>query len=181
VLSRQVQNERKTASLIRNESHAPGNVKHVPTGHEDSEEGGGVDGGEVGPAAFAEDAANNEEDAANTTADSQDGDDDVHSEHHKPYGGDDKAQEDAHHKAALMLGVSADLDHQNAAQNDPQDPGKNKRPPGRPKGAKDSRPRTRRRKAEISAIRNATAAGMPVGMGMGFPHHQVRPRQPRIE
>ncbi len=54
--------------------------------------------------------------------------------------------------------------------------GKGKRPPGRPKGAKDSRPRTRRRKAEISAIRNATSAGLPVGgMSMGgmggFGHH----------
>ena len=52
---------------------------------------------------------------------------------------------------------------------------KGKRPPGRPKGAKDSRPRTRRRKAEISAIRNATSAGLPVGgmgmAGMGFGHH----------
>jgi len=56
----------------------------------------------------------------------------------------------------------------------PGSDGKGKRPPGRPKGAKDSRPRTRRRKAEITAIRNATTAGLPVsGMGMagmGFGH-----------
>lgn len=169
----QGRNQSKIVPTVGHVQQVPEASKLEPAEQEEAEESGGVDTGEVGPAAFTEEAANTsvEEDAANTTADSQDGDDDSN----KPYGGEDKIQEDPHHKAALMLGVSAaELEQQNPTPTDASsDPSKNKRPPGRPKGAKDSRPRTRRRKAEISAIRNATAAGMPVGMGMGFPHHQV--------
>ena len=179
VILSQGPNERKVLSSIvsSNMTQMPVAAKHESTEQEEVDDGAGVDGAEVGPAAFAEEAANNpvEEDAPNTTADSQDGDDDNQAEHHKPYVGEEKTHEEAHHKTSLMLGVSAEMEQQNPAQTDGSpDPTKSKRPPGRPKGAKDSRPRTRRRKAEISAIRSATAAGMPVGMGMGFPHHQVK-------
>ena len=179
VILSQGPNERKVLSSIvsSNMTQMPVAAKHESTEQEEVDDGAGVDGAEVGPAAFAEEAANNpvEEDAPNTTADSQDGDDDNQAEHHKPYVGEEKTHEEVHHKTSLMLGVSAEMEQQNPAQTDGSpDPTKSKRPPGRPKGAKDSRPRTRRRKAEISAIRSATAAGMPVGMGMGFPHHQVK-------
>jgi len=49
---------------------------------------------------------------------------------------------------------------------------RSKRPPGRPKGAKDTHPRTRRRKAEIAALRQS-ASGMKPTMdmhsGVGMP------------
>jgi hypothetical protein len=174
VMFSQGSNQPKIVSSVAHVAPVAQSSKLEPADQEEAEETGGVETGEVGPATFTEEAANTsvEEDAANTTADSQDGDDETS----KPYGGEDKVHDDPHHKAAMMLGVpGTELEPQNPAPTDASpDPSKNKRPPGRPKGAKDSRPRTRRRKAEISAIRNATAAGMPVGMGMGFPHHQVK-------
>eukprot|EP00283_Hemiselmis_rufescens_P005728 CAMPEP_0173421468 /NCGR_PEP_ID=MMETSP1357-20121228/2573_1 /TAXON_ID=77926 /ORGANISM="Hemiselmis rufescens, Strain PCC563" /LENGTH=311 /DNA_ID=CAMNT_0014384383 /DNA_START=112 /DNA_END=1044 /DNA_ORIENTATION=+ len=126
---------------------------------------GAKQGGDTASKEAEDDAEDEDEDEAGNQANGQKG------------GGGDAALGGV--KVAVATG-GAGADGASAAKEEADKAGeageeggqRTKRPPGRPKGAKDTRPRTRRRKAEIAALRQ-TAAGMKHGMDMsggGIPH-----------